>query len=107
MPRLWNTKLDSGSYGERPVPASVQLRQIILLHEGKARDAHHTPSSLLHLSSATNLSLNHYSFCHRCCHCISSFIQICRRCYVSSFVHICDCRLSPLRSTQDRLSLFL
>ncbi|KAK7412945.1 hypothetical protein VNO78_04729 [Psophocarpus tetragonolobus] len=42
MPKLRNTKLDSGHYEERPVPAGTlnvaQVRHIILLHEGKADD---------------------------------------------------------------------
>lgn len=42
MPRLRNTKPDSGGYEERPVPTGTlnvaQLRQIILLHNGKAED---------------------------------------------------------------------
>ncbi|XP_004487885.1 uncharacterized protein [Cicer arietinum] len=42
MPKLRNTKPNSGRYEERPVPAGTlnvaQLRQIILLHEGKAAD---------------------------------------------------------------------
>lgn len=42
MPKLRNTKPDSGRYEERPVPAGTlniaQLRHIILLHEGKADD---------------------------------------------------------------------
>ncbi|KAE9591091.1 putative NADH dehydrogenase [ubiquinone] 1 alpha subcomplex assembly factor 4 [Lupinus albus] len=42
MPRLRNTKPDSGSYEERQVPTGTlnisQLRHIILLHEGKADD---------------------------------------------------------------------
>lgn len=42
MPRLRNTKPDSGSYEGRPVPAGTlnvaQLRHIFLLHEGKADD---------------------------------------------------------------------
>ncbi|KAE9594246.1 hypothetical protein Lal_00001456 [Lupinus albus] len=42
MPRLRNTKPDSSSYEERPVPTGTlniaQLRHIILLHEGKADD---------------------------------------------------------------------
>ncbi|CAJ1963431.1 unnamed protein product [Sphenostylis stenocarpa] len=42
MPKLRNTKPDSGRNEERPVPAGTlnvaQLRHIILLHEGKADD---------------------------------------------------------------------
>lgn len=42
MPKLRNTKPDSGRYDERPVPAGTlnvaQLRHVILLHEGKADD---------------------------------------------------------------------
>ncbi|XP_014500163.1 uncharacterized protein LOC106761160 [Vigna radiata var. radiata] len=42
MPKLRNTKPDSGRYEERQVPAGTlniaQLRHIILLHEGKADD---------------------------------------------------------------------
>lgn len=42
MPKLRNTKPNSGQYEERPVPAGTlnvaQLRHIILLHEGKADD---------------------------------------------------------------------
>lgn len=42
MPKVRNTKPDSGRYEERPVPAGTlnvaQLRHIILLHEGKADD---------------------------------------------------------------------
>ncbi|KAB1214017.1 hypothetical protein CJ030_MR5G017280 [Morella rubra] len=42
MPKLRNTKPDSGRYEERPVlPGSLdvaQLRHIILLHQGKADD---------------------------------------------------------------------
>lgn len=42
MPKLRNTKPNSGHYEERPVPAGTlnvaQLRHIILLHEGKADD---------------------------------------------------------------------
>ncbi|KAG6726490.1 hypothetical protein I3843_02G070900 [Carya illinoinensis] len=42
MPKLRNTKPDSGGYGERPVPPGslnvAQLRHIILLHQGKADD---------------------------------------------------------------------
>ncbi|KAG2727134.1 hypothetical protein I3760_01G145400 [Carya illinoinensis] len=42
MPKLRNTKPDSGTYEERPVPAGslnvAQLRHIILLHQGKADD---------------------------------------------------------------------
>ncbi|XP_027339024.1 uncharacterized protein LOC113852840 [Abrus precatorius] len=42
MPKLRNTKPDSGHYEERPVPAGTlnvaQLRRIMLLHEGKADD---------------------------------------------------------------------
>ncbi|XP_030545676.2 uncharacterized protein LOC115751808 [Rhodamnia argentea] len=42
MPKLRNTKPDSGRYEERPVPEGTlnvaQVRQIILLHQGKADD---------------------------------------------------------------------
>ncbi|XP_054805833.1 uncharacterized protein LOC129308619 [Prosopis cineraria] len=42
MPKLRNTKPDSGRYEERPVPSGTlnvaQLRHAILLHEGKADD---------------------------------------------------------------------
>ncbi|KAI9123157.1 hypothetical protein K1719_006046 [Acacia pycnantha] len=42
MPKLRNTKPESGRYEERPVPSGTlnvaQLRHIILLHEGKADD---------------------------------------------------------------------
>ncbi|KAG6664303.1 uncharacterized protein LOC122300438 [Carya illinoinensis] len=42
MPKLRNTKPDSGGYGERPVPPGslnvAQLRHVILLHQGKADD---------------------------------------------------------------------
>ncbi|KAK2646040.1 hypothetical protein Ddye_021235 [Dipteronia dyeriana] len=42
MPKLRNTKLDSGGYEERPVPPGTlnvaQLRHIMLLHQGKADD---------------------------------------------------------------------
>ncbi|XP_061370571.1 uncharacterized protein LOC133313241 [Gastrolobium bilobum] len=42
MPKLRNTKPESGKYEERPVPAGTlniaQLRHVILLHEGKADD---------------------------------------------------------------------
>ncbi|KAG2721489.1 hypothetical protein I3760_02G084500 [Carya illinoinensis] len=42
MPKLRNTKPDSGGYGERPVPPGTlnvaQLRHVILLHQGKADD---------------------------------------------------------------------
>ncbi|KAL6971297.1 hypothetical protein U1Q18_030976 [Sarracenia purpurea var. burkii] len=42
LPKLRNTTVDSGRYEERPVPAGTlnvaQLRQIILLHQGKAPD---------------------------------------------------------------------
>lgn len=42
MPKLRNTKPDSGRYEERPVsPGTLnvaQLRHILLLHEGKADD---------------------------------------------------------------------
>lgn len=49
MPKLRDTKPDSGSYVERPVPAGTlniaQLRHIILLHEGKADD-HNGPMEI-------------------------------------------------------------
>ncbi|KAK6930139.1 hypothetical protein RJ641_004233 [Dillenia turbinata] len=42
MPKLRNTKVDSGSYEERPVPTGTlnvaQLRHTMLLHQGKADD---------------------------------------------------------------------
>ncbi|XP_058723472.1 uncharacterized protein LOC131595195 [Vicia villosa] len=42
MPKLRNTKPNSGQYEERPVPTGTlnvaQLRHIMLLHEGKADD---------------------------------------------------------------------
>ncbi|KAF5465495.1 hypothetical protein F2P56_015501 [Juglans regia] len=42
MPKLRNTKPDSGSYEDRPAPPGslnvTQLRHIILLHQGKADD---------------------------------------------------------------------
>lgn len=42
LPKLRDTKPDSGKYEERPTSAGtlnvVQLRHIILLHEGKAED---------------------------------------------------------------------
>ena len=42
MPKLRNTKPDSGRYEERPVPTGTlnvaQLRHVFLLHEGKADD---------------------------------------------------------------------
>jgi hypothetical protein len=42
MPKLRNTKPDSGGYEERSVPPGTlnvaQLRHIILLHQGKADD---------------------------------------------------------------------
>ncbi|KAF8017241.1 hypothetical protein BT93_H2434 [Corymbia citriodora subsp. variegata] len=46
MPKLRNTKPDSGRFEERPVPEGTlnvaQVRQIILLHQGKADD-HDSP----------------------------------------------------------------
>lgn len=42
MPKLRNTKPESGRYEERPVPSGTlnvaQLRHVILLHEGTADD---------------------------------------------------------------------
>ncbi|PKI55590.1 uncharacterized protein LOC116188067 [Punica granatum] len=42
LPKLRNTRPDSGRFEERPVPAGTlnvaQLRHIILLHQGKAED---------------------------------------------------------------------
>lgn len=49
MPKLRNTKPDSGRYEERPVPEGTlniaQVRQIILLHQGKA-DNHDGPMDI-------------------------------------------------------------
>ncbi|KAJ8766368.1 hypothetical protein K2173_022427 [Erythroxylum novogranatense] len=49
MPKLRNTKTDSGRYEDRPVPPGTlnvtQLRHIILLHQGKAED-HEGPMSI-------------------------------------------------------------
>ncbi|XP_041000905.1 uncharacterized protein LOC121246721 [Juglans microcarpa x Juglans regia] len=49
MPKLRNTKPDSGGYEERPVPPGslnvAQLRHIILLHQGKADD-HEGPMNI-------------------------------------------------------------
>lgn len=46
MPKLRNTKPESGRYEERPTPPGTlniaQLRQIILLHQGKS-DEHDGP----------------------------------------------------------------
>lgn len=53
MPKLRNTKPDSGRYEERPVPSGTlnvaQLRHIILLHQGKADD-HDGPMDVLHIA---------------------------------------------------------
>lgn len=42
LPKLRSTRPDSGSFEQRPVPAgtlnAAQLRQVILLHQGKAED---------------------------------------------------------------------
>ncbi|KAJ7955075.1 Dynein beta chain, ciliary protein [Quillaja saponaria] len=53
MPKLRNTKPDSGRYEERAVPLGTlnvaQLRHIILLHEGKA-DNHNGPMDICQIA---------------------------------------------------------
>lgn len=60
MPKLRNTKPDSGRYEERPVPAGTlnvaQLRHILLLHEGKADD-HNGPMDAHQIAEKYNVDV--------------------------------------------------
>ncbi|KAI6693060.1 hypothetical protein NL676_020770 [Syzygium grande] len=62
MPKLRNTKPDSGRYEERPVPQGTlnvaQVCQIILLHQGKADD-HSGPMDIRQISEKFRVDVTH------------------------------------------------
>ncbi|KAI6693062.1 hypothetical protein NL676_020772 [Syzygium grande] len=62
MPKLRNTKPDSGRYEERPVPQGTlnvaQVRQIILLHQGKADD-HSGPMGIQQIAEKFRVDVTH------------------------------------------------
>ncbi|EPS64545.1 hypothetical protein M569_10240 [Genlisea aurea] len=59
LPKLRNTRPDSDSYDERPAPPGTlnvkQLRQIILLHQGKSDD-HDGPMDVPQIASRFNVT---------------------------------------------------
>ncbi|KAF2313889.1 hypothetical protein GH714_018616 [Hevea brasiliensis] len=74
MPKLRNTKPDSGRYEERPAPQGTlnvaQLRHIMLLHQGKADD-HNGPMDIHQIAKKFRLEVAQveqilqYVYCHR------------------------------------------
>lgn len=60
MPKLRDTNISSSKYEDRPAPPGTlnvaQMRQIILLHEGKADD-HDGPMGLHQIAERYNVSV--------------------------------------------------